>query len=142
MWDTNELFCPCPYPYPTWSINEPLKRETNVTGVCNTMQNVSREEKIKCLFGKHVKIKVVMHEQRFQRVVFSRKGCDGRWERVQRRELVGIQSHRALLSALSTSISVCRGQNNMLTPKYLFSSCQICNITDLNSDTFVPPRVV
>lgn len=30
---------------------------------------------------------------------------------IQRRELVGMQSQRALLSALSTSISVCRGQH-------------------------------
>lgn len=33
---------------------------------------------------------------------------------VQRRELAVMQSHRALLSALNTSISVCRGQNKTM----------------------------
>lgn len=57
----------------------------------------------------------MMGEQRFQR------GWMGREDRLeghgvfQRRELVGMQSHRALRSALNTSISVCREQNKAIT---------------------------
>lgn len=57
-----------------------------------------------------------MREQRFQS---GGGGQDGRtgWRDTgvfQRRELVGMQSQRALLSALSTSISVCRGQHKAI----------------------------
>lgn len=56
----------------------------------------------------------MMREQRFQSGGWGGQEVRTGWRDLgvfQRRELVGMQSQRALLSALSTSISVCRGQH-------------------------------
>lgn len=87
--------------------------------VCVCVCDFREERKIKCQVVKSDRIK------RFQRwgggVGVGTEGEDG-WGGgggdagvLQRRELVVMQSHRALLSALNTSISVCRGQNQTVS---------------------------
>lgn len=82
-----------------------------------------RENKIKCLLCEYAKMRAAVHEQRFWTELFLK--CVGvLLERdvssgAQRSELVGIQSHRALLSVLSTSVSVCsRKQTNKKTQHF------------------------
>lgn len=82
-----------------------------------------RENKIKCLLCEYAKMRAAVHEQRFWTELFLK--CVGAsLERdvssgAQRSELVGIQSHRALLSVLSTSVSVCsRKETNKKTQHF------------------------
>lgn len=88
-----------------------------------------RENKIKCLLCEYAKMRAAVHEQRFWTELFLK--CVGAsLERdvssgAQRSELVGIQSHRALLSALSTSVSVCsRKETNEKTTTFYYIKYQ------------------
>lgn len=92
-----------------------------------------RENKIKCLLCEYAKMRAAVHEQRFWTELFL-KCVEVLLERdvssgAQRSELVGIQSHRALLSVLSTSVSVCsRKQTNKKTTTFYYIKYQVSDL--------------
>lgn len=92
-----------------------------------------RENKIKCLLCEYAKMRAAVHEQRFWTELFL-KCVEVLLERdvssgAQRSELVGIQSHRALLSVLSTSVSVCsRKQTNKKNTTFYYIKYQVSDL--------------